>query len=555
MDKFLLDFYNNHNFAIAILDCNNNISFLNNAFIRVFGNLIDLKLVSHRFNFEICVLNNEELKSINPINCLLNSKENFFCRASYQKSKDVYMHFNIRLIHQNGEKTIIFNDVTLEHTNKTISQNLDSISKDFSKLKSENEKFSELKHRAQIQAIKMAMINRISSTIRKSISLSKIMNSALEELYKLSGATKVYYAPVFEEDYKIEYIYPEKYENQINEVIELDELTSRVIKNNHYKISTCLKEHQRSETTFESPLSRLVVPIYHLEEMLGIIVIFSRHTQMFSADEAFVQAISAQIAGAIVQAALFEEINEKNKALEKALVQLKETQVNLINAEKMASLGQIIAGVAHEINTPLASINANNDLTKKLLDMYCEESLETMKEINDIDKEAITRIKNIVLSLKKFVRLDEAELQEADINEELDLTLNLIRHETKHKINIIKDYSPLPLTKCYPNMLNQVFMNLLMNAVQSIEGKGDITITTKNELNNLIISIKDTGAGIDEAIKDKIFNTGFTTKKSMLGTGLGLSISKEIIQKHNGRIDFRSKKGAGSEFIITIPAA
>ena len=224
----------------------------------------------------------------------------------------------------------------------------------------------------------------------------------------------------------------------------------------------------------------------------------------------------------------------------------------------MASLGQLVAGVAHEINTPLASINSNTSLRSKILEKIesgksIENYLTNIKKMNELDNEAIRRISNIVKSLKKFVRLDEAEVQLVDINKEIDLTLELIRHEIKNKIEIEKKYSDLPLIKCYPNMLNQVFMNILMNAVQSIENKGKIVISTIIEGKNLNIKIKDNGKGIKKDIQDKIFQIGFTTKPYGLGTGLGLAISKKIINKHRGNISFTSIEKEGTEFSINIP--
>ena len=162
------------------------------------------------------------------------------------------------------------------------------------------------------------------------------------------------------------------------------------------------------------------------------------------------------------------------------------------------------------------------------------------------------RINQLVLSLKKFVRLDEAELQDADINSELDLTLDLIRHETKHRITVVRNYGQIPNIKCYPNMLNQVFMNVLVNACQAIEGEGTITITTSYADKMLSISIKDTGRGIEDT--QKIFEAGYTTKGAGVGTGLGLAISSKIIAKHHGKIQVKSEIGVGSEFIITIPS-
>ena len=177
---------------------------------------------------------------------------------------------------------------------------------------------------------------------------------------------------------------------------------------------------------------------------------------------------------------------------------------------------------------------------------------EMLTDLNNIDKEAVSRISSIVTSLKKFVRLDEAELQEADINKELDLTLELIRHETKNRIKIIKNYGEIPVIKCFPNMLNQVFTNILINACQAIKGEGTITITTEFKDKNLIVKIKDTGCGIPQNQLDKIFSAGFTTKSAGVGTGLGLAICTKIIEKHNGKIIVNSDVGKGSEFIITI---
>ena len=244
---------------------------------------------------------------------------------------------------------------------------------------------------------------------------------------------------------------------------------------------------------------------------------------------------------------------ETLEELKKTLQELKETQLQLINSEKMASLGQLIAGVAHEINTPVAAIKSNNEILAKLISKIDDTKLvEFFSNINSTDKIAIDRINQLVTSLKKFVRLDEAEVQEADINKELDLNLDLIRHETKHGITIIKNYGDIPLIKCYPNMLNQVFMNILVNACQAIEKEGTITITTSYGNNALNISIKDTGKGIKDT--KKIFEAGFTTKGAGIGTGLGLAISSKIIDKHKGKIEVKSEIGVGSEFVITIPS-
>ena len=224
----------------------------------------------------------------------------------------------------------------------------------------------------------------------------------------------------------------------------------------------------------------------------------------------------------------------------------------------MASLGQLIAGVAHEINTPLASVNSNNNIRFKILDKIYEKDenndlIQKLQHINKLDEEAIKRIKNIVISLKKFVRLDEAQLQSVNVNDEIDLTLELLNHELKNKITVVKNYSNVNQIKCYPNLLNQVFMNLIMNAKQSIQGFGKIEISTLMNENNLEIIFKDTGCGIAKKNINKIFNQGFTTKPYGEGTGLGLAICKKIIEKHNGNITFKSEINVGTQFKIVLP--
>ena len=296
-----------------------------------------------------------------------------------------------------------------------------------------------------------------------------------------------------------------------------------------------------------------MLPIYHHNSKLGVIVLLTKQKTKLDDALEVLDGVSTQIGNAIIQSELYEKDARMVKELTKTLKELKETQLQLINSAKMASLGQLVAGVAHEINTPLASIKSNNEITGKLIKKIENQDLsELLKEANDIDKEAINRINLLVVSLRKYVRLDEAELQEADINKEIDLTLELLRHETKNRIEINKNYGELPPIKCYPNMLNQVFTNILQNAIQAIKGEGNISIDTNFVNNNLVVKIKDNGCGIKEP--QKIFDLGYTTKGVGVGTGLGLAISQKLIEKHKGRIDVKTEIGKGSEFSITIPS-
>lgn len=266
-----------------------------------------------------------------------------------------------------------------------------------------------------------------------------------------------------------------------------------------------------------------------------------------------------------------QEIKHKNDELEKTLQQLKDTQAQLFIQEKMASLGNLVAGVAHEINNPIGAVNSaaailnrcvetiTNSIEKSQTmeemrnDVKFKKSIRILRENTDITAIASDRIVKIVRILKNFARLDEAEFQKANILEGLDNTLTLLHHEMKNKVEIVKEYGEIPPLNCYPNQLNQVFMNLLANANQAIDGKGTITIKTFANGQNVTVQISDTGKGIAPENIRRIFDPGFTTKGVGVGTGLGLSISYNIIQKHHGRIEVASEVGRGTTFTITLP--
>jgi signal transduction histidine kinase len=399
--------------------------------------------------------------------------------------------------------------------------------------------------------MKLLLLNNISNIIRSSVDSSHIINSALDELSNLFGAFRAYYA-VYSKD-MVAYIVNESlHKKDIGRKISFDKQTEKTIAEGKVFCTSCIKEFVEAKP-FNELVQRVILPIYHLNNRLGVVVILTKQKTRFDDALEILDGVSTQLGNAIIQAELYEKDARMVKELKRTLRELQDTQLKLINSEKMASLGQLVAGVAHEINTPIASIKSNNEIATKLISkLKDQDSAVLLDEINKIDREAIARINSLVISLRKFVRLDEADLQDADINKEIDLTLNLIRHETKNKVEIIKNYSDIPPIKCYPNMLNQVFMNILVNATQAIETSGIITIDTKYENDNLIVKIKDNGCGIKEP--EKIFFAGYTTKGVGVGTGLGLAISQKIIEKHNGKISVNSVVGKGSEFIITIPS-
>ncbi len=260
---------------------------------------------------------------------------------------------------------------------------------------------------------------------------------------------------------------------------------------------------------------------------------------------------------------VLDELAETNQ-------ELQATQTQLIQSEKMASLGNLVAGIAHEINTPVGAINSMHDTLIRAVDRL-KETLETsfsqaynenramqasLKVIGDANRVIATgteRVTGIVRSLRSFARLDEAELKEVDIHEGIDNTLMLVHHDVKSRIEVVKEYGDIPPIVCYPSRLNQVFLNLLVNASQAIEGEGEIRIRTYMEDEKVHIAIRDSGVGIPEENLGKVFDPGFTTKGVGVGTGLGLSICYQIVQDHRGEIEVESRVGEGTTFTVILP--
>lgn len=548
MGKF--DLFNKFNSAVIIINDNKDVVFRNNVFRRIFPDFKTLEKFSHKLNYNVCALVSNDVTVHSPISQALASKEDFSAYITYQTFSNELYYYDMNATQKGKYHMIVLTDVTAKTKLDTITQKNQNLQKKVNILEDDNKNLSKIKLQAQSQAMKLLLLNNISNIIRESIDTSVILKSALEELSQMFGAFRGYYATSENgQNFKIVEALNSKDKNI---EISFEKEAYNYIKKGKVNCVTCMKEYKEAKP-FKEIVQRIIVPIYHLNKLLGIIVLSTKQKTKLDDTLEVLNGVSTQLGNAIIQSELYKKNAKMVKDLTKTLEELKDTQLKLINSEKMASLGQLVAGVAHEINTPVASIKSNNEITKKLIaQIEDNEIAELLQEVNEIDTEAIARINRLVISLRKFVRLDEAELQEADINKEIDLTLDLIRHETKNRIEIVKNYSKLPPIKCYPNMLNQVFMNILVNATHAIKDTGIITIDTKYENSNLIVKIKDNGCGIKEP--DKIFFAGYTTKGVGVGTGLGLAISQKIIEKHNGNISVKTKLNEGSEFTITIPS-
>lgn len=288
-----------------------------------------------------------------------------------------------------------------------------------------------------------------------------------------------------------------------------------------------------------------------------------------------------------LQATLEEEKRSKEE-LKEAMESLKNAQSQLVHSEKMASLGQLTAGIAHEINNPInfissgmVSLKMSIDSLREIAEEYSKlevgedpkviiknvkelkeehEYDEILEELDDLIKDVnygVARTVEIVKGLRVFSRLDEEESKNANINENIDATLTLLRNKTKDRITITKHYDEtMQDIECFPGQLNQVFMNILNNAIQAIPRErkdGEITIYTEETNKEIMVRIKDNGVGIPDDVKDKIWEPFFTTKEVGVGTGLGMSITYGIVEKHNGKIELTSEVGTGTEFVITLP--
>lgn len=294
---------------------------------------------------------------------------------------------------------------------------------------------------------------------------------------------------------------------------------------------------------------------------------------------------------------LEKKVMQRTAELEKAFNDLKGKELQLIQSEKMASIGQLAAGVAHEINNPIGFINSNLNSLERYMESFvglaraysdisnqmekgCPEEikgvLEAIKKYttdNDMEfmvEDAVKiirecrygaeRVKKIVQDLKDFSHVDKAEKIYFDINKGLDSTLNIIRNKIKDGAEVIKEYGEIPEVLCHPMELNQVFMNLLVNASNAMgkaggqgNGRGLIKIKTSHDNDSVFIEISDNGQGIPDKIKERIFEPFFTTNEVGKGTGLGLSISYGIMKKHNGDISVKSKAGEGTTFTVRVP--
>lgn len=326
--------------------------------------------------------------------------------------------------------------------------------------------------------------------------------------------------------------------------------------------------------------AELAVPMGRHGEVVGALTVAPKRSGLFytAGDAGFLRALAHQAAIALQNASSYEKLMELNARLEErvtertaqlensnrelgsALAELRQAQVQLVQSEKMASLGRLVAGVAHEINNPVSFIATSVTPLRRRLERAggaagpeVQQLLREAQEIVDIMARGAERTATIVKDLRSFSRLGEAVRKPADLREGLEVSLRLLEPRWREHVTVHRDYQPLPLVECDPGQINQVFMNILANACDAIRGPGNIWVSTARDGDLAVVTIRDDGAGMPPEIRERIFDPFFTTKDVGRGTGLGLAISHGVVTAHGGRIDVETAPGAGSTFRIALP--
>lgn len=495
---------------VFVIDIEGNVKYQNKSALKNFSKVKNLKKIAHQFDFEICLLNSDDILLYTPLNVAISAKENFQANVTRQIKNNFFEEYALSalIIDENLKLIIISNSIQnnferiafLEQRNRELESKITDS--------------GELKSKLESIIVRTNLINLIADKVSEFIDTQKILKIIFE---------------------------------QIKKTIDINNIEFEKTPDNTKKIK-CLTDE-------ENNISKLSVPVFRENKIFGAIILSKKNRGNSWSNEEIdlIKNITSLLATAFSKEELYEELKKQKIELEDALKQLKNAQLQIVQSEKLATLGQLVAGVAHEINTPLGAISSNLDLLDKI-SLNKKLDIETViQEIMPVNKDAIRRIERLVKSLKNFTRLDEAKKKKVDIKEGILSSIDLISYELKNKVNIKTDFSKLPLVNCSPDYINQVFMNILLNACQSIQQNGEIFIKTKQFENYALITISDNGCGIEKKYLDKIFDFGFTTKKIGQGTGLGLALAKKIIDEHRGKIEVDSILNEGTTFKIYLP--
>ncbi|MCR4880441.1 MAG: GHKL domain-containing protein [bacterium] len=513
-NNILQDVFTASGDEVFICNIDGSIKYKNPIAQNKYPKISNINKLAHFFNFEICILKSEEILSYNPIKAALDATETFFANITKQVKDSIFEEYTITSLFLNDDERVVI----LRNDNQAYtSLKYIELEEKNSKLEEQILASQDLKLKLENQLVRTNLINFVSQKVQEYINTKKILKITIEQLEKTLDITKAEFA--FDEGYK------------------LLKVTSEV-------------DNKKSK-------SKLLAPVYQDKKVFGVLILYKKASQnMWQKDEIeLVKSVCSLLSTSFAKEELYNALKKQKTELEEALAQLKDAQLQIVQSEKMAALGQLVAGVAHEINTPLGVVISNmgmlEECTQRASDINKLKNF--VSEVSPINKEALRRIENLVKTLKNFARLDEAKKKKVNIIDGIKSTLTLLNQETKSRIQIKENYEKIPPVSCYPDYINQVFMNILLNACQSIKDKGSIEIRTFVKDNAVVVAISDTGEGISKSNIKKIFDFGFTTKKIGQGTGLGLALAKKIIEEHSGKIEVESSLGHGTTFRISVP--
>jgi two-component system, NtrC family, sensor kinase len=545
-------------------------------------------------------------------------------RQAHAKYTEIY-----RILQPNGEARWIRDRAFPISNQQGQIYRIVGIAEDITHYKQAEEALQQSAEQLRQQAQRERLLNRLTTCIRDSLDFQTILNTTVQEIREFLGVDRCHFAWYYqtpEESYWD--VVSESHQPELPDLIGhyavalFGSLSDIVLQQNVLRLDNVAAIANKTIRRVLQSLrtrSLLVIPMCSPAGVIGTVsCIHSQSTRTWSDEEVeLLQAVVQQLAIALNQAELYEQSRTKADELETALTELQRTQAHLIQGEKMSSLGQLVAGVAHEINNPVNFIYGNlthaSEYIRDLLRLihlyqahYPVPAPEIVTEVEAIDLDFLIedlpnllasmrigaeRIQKIVSSLRVFSRMDEAEFKAVDVHEGIDSTLLILQNRLKSKpirvagvehfcptIEINKCYGNLPLVECYAGQLNQVFMNILSNAIDALEEKSAnqlstatesktealadsrlesllaITICTEIIAQQVTIRISDNGLGIPEAVRQRLFDPFFTTKPVGKGTGMGLSISHQIVtERHKGTLNCVSQLGQGTEFIIQIP--
>lgn len=568
--------------AVIIFDRNFRIEWVNEAFTRLTGYTIE-EYIGTRGTQLQSLSNHPEIAGIIE-ECVRTKKS---------------VHFQVEFDSKNGNKMFIQTTLTPILDGQGNIKKVVAIDSDITDLNNANEEINKKKNELEKSFKSVKLLSEIGQKVTSILSVETIVEKVYENVNQLMDASAFGIAIFNEERNWLEFPgFMEKGEKLPIHYQPLEDKERYSVwcfdNQKEIFISDYIGEYNNffpgatvpSPLAGELPESLIYIPLVHKNRKIGVITVQSFQKSAYNEYHLnILRNLAVYVAIALNNAEAYKVLNHAYDDMNQAHNDLKQTQMQLVQSEKMAGLGQLTAGIAHEINNPINFVSSNvNSLRRDMLDIlslvnkYGEigtangETTEKIEEANNYKKEidydylveevnnllsgmeeGAKRTTEIVKGLRNFSRLDESDLKKANIHECIDSTMMLLHSKYKDKIQMHKEYADIPLIECYPGQLNQVFMNILSNAIDAIAEKGDITIKTYLENQQVHISIRDSGTGMSEKTKAHIFEPFFTTKKVGEGTGLGLSISYGIIKKHRGEMIVNSETSKGTEFIIKLP--